>query len=59
MRENLIQNLSISLLKNIENVDKVIINDAMGNEFELHKNDGVWTDKDKGCIPQESANFVY
>ncbi len=45
-------------VKNIENVDKVIINDAMGNEFELHKNDGVWTDKDKGCIPQESANFV-
>tara|TARA_B110000285_G_scaffold174068_1_gene195142 strand:- start:483 stop:1541 length:1059 start_codon:yes stop_codon:yes gene_type:complete len=45
-------------IKNVDKVDKVIINDPMGNEFEIQKNNGVWTDKNNGCISQESVNFI-
>ena len=45
-------------IKNVENVDKVVINDPMGNEFEIHKKDNLWTDKDGGCIKQESAHLI-
>lgn len=45
-------------IENIENVDKVIINDPMGNEFEIVKTGDTWTDKNGGCISQESATYI-
>ncbi len=41
-----------------EDVDRVIINDANSYSFEIIKKDGIWTDKEGGCINQESANFI-
>jgi len=45
-------------VENIENVDKIIINDPLGNEFEIKKTDGIWTDKKGNCVIQESAELI-
>ncbi len=45
-------------IEDINKVDRVIIEDANGNTFEIIKKDDVWTDKDGGCINQESAGFI-
>ena len=46
-------------IEDIESVDKVIISDAYGRTFEIQKGDkGIWTDKDGGCITQESVGFI-
>ena len=45
-------------VENIEDVDRVIIKDPMGNEFEIQKTDGVWTDKNGNCVVQESAALI-
>ncbi len=45
-------------IKETEEIDKVTISDANGYTFEIHKTDGIWTDKDGGCINQESADFI-
>ena len=45
-------------IKEVETISKVIITDPQGYKFELRKNDATWTDKDGGCINQESAGFV-
>ncbi len=45
-------------IQDVTTVDKVIITDRTGQSFEIHKQGGIWTDKDGGCISQESAEFV-
>lgn len=46
-------------VKNVENVDKVIISDPFGRTFEIIKGaDNMWTDKDGDCISQESVGFI-
>ena len=45
-------------IKDVSTVDKVIITDSFGNSFEIRKNGDQWTDKDGGCIIQESAEFI-
>ncbi len=46
-------------IKDVTTVDKVIISDPFGRTFEVVKgNDGIWTDKDGGCISQESVGFI-
>lgn len=40
-------------------VDKVILTDAHSNKFEIIRGaDGVWTDKDGGCIIQQPVNTI-
>ncbi len=39
-------------------VDRIIISDPFGQRFEIVKNDKTWTDKDGGCITQESVHFI-
>jgi len=45
-------------VKDIESVDKIIITDKFENVFELHKKDGVWTDKNGGCVTQDNVGHV-
>ena len=45
-------------VNDISTVDKVIISDPFGGVFEIQKNGKTWTDKDGGCIVQESAEFI-
>ncbi len=45
-------------VKEVDQVDQIIITDPNGNVFELHKNRDVWTDKDGGCIQQQSVHFI-
>ncbi|MGB0914994.1 MAG: hypothetical protein ACPGVI_02935 [Crocinitomicaceae bacterium] len=45
-------------IKDTDNVDKVIINDAFGRTFEIIKGENEWTDKDGGCIQQSSVEFI-
>ena len=46
-------------LEETESVDKVIISDPQGNVMEVIKTDsGIWTDKDGGCISQESIGYI-
>lgn len=46
-------------IENVETVDRVSITDPFSNTFEVVKNEeGVWTDKDGGCITQESVEFI-
>lgn len=46
-------------IKDIESLDKVVISDPYARTFTLLKGkDGVWTDKDGGCITQESVGFI-
>ncbi len=45
-------------IENTETVDKVIISDPYGNKMEVIKNGDKWTDKDGGCIQQESVEFI-
>ena len=45
-------------IEETEKIDKVLISDANGYTFEIIKNEEIWTDKDGGCINQESAEFI-
>ena len=46
-------------VEDVETVDRIIISDAFGQTFELVKTDKeLWTDKDGGCIAQESVGFI-
>tara|TARA_R110002072_G_scaffold192413_2_gene349443 strand:+ start:2726 stop:3778 length:1053 start_codon:yes stop_codon:yes gene_type:complete len=45
-------------ISNTETIDKVIITEPSGYVFELKREGGVWTDKNGGCINQESAGFI-
>lgn len=45
-------------IEDIESVDKVIITDKFDHTFEIRKTDGVWTDKNGGCITQEKVDHV-
>lgn len=45
-------------IKDIGSVDRVVITDPFGIEFEIRKNGEEWTDKDGGCIIQENAEFI-
>lgn len=45
-------------IKDVSTVDKLIITDSFGNSFEIIKNGDQWTDKDGGCIVQESAELI-
>lgn len=45
-------------VKNTDNVDKIVINDAFGRTYEIVRGEEGWTDKDGGCIQQTSAEFI-
>lgn len=46
-------------VKDVEKIDKVIISDPFGRTFEIIKGaDKMWTDKEGGCITQESVAFI-
>ncbi len=45
-------------IKETDEIDKIIITDPNGNTFEILKNEDLWTDKDGGCINQESVAFI-
>lgn len=46
-------------IEDIESVDRVVVTDQFAQTFEINKGaDGVWTDKDGGCITQENAHFI-
>lgn len=45
-------------VKDIESIDKIIINDPTGASFEVVKKDAIWTDKNGGCITQGSVEFL-
>lgn len=45
-------------IKDPSNVDRIIITDPYSRVFEIRKNGNQWTDKDGGCVTQESAVFV-
>lgn len=46
-------------VKDVATVDRVIISDPFGRTFELKKDkSNMWTDKDGGCISQESVEFI-
>lgn len=46
-------------IEDIDSVDKVIISDSQGNTFEIvKKGSNNWTDKNGGCIQQESVGFI-
>lgn len=46
-------------VKDVTTVDRIIISDAFGRTFEIVKGEEeVWTDKDGGCISQESVGFI-
>mgnify|MGYP000908812094 CR=1 FL=1 len=44
-------------ISDVESVDKIIITDKFENVFELRKENGIWTDKDGGCITQDKVSF--
>lgn len=44
--------------KSVDNIDRVIITDQFSRTFELVKAGDEWTDKDGGCVTQESVGFV-
>ena len=46
-------------IEDVESVDRIIISDAYGRTFEILKGEkGIWSDKDGGCIQQESVGFI-
>ncbi len=46
-------------IEDTDAVDRIIISDAFGRTFEILKGDqGIWSDKDGGCITQESVGFI-
>lgn len=45
-------------IEDIKSVDKIIISDPYGNHMEVVKNGDQWTDKDGGCIQQESIDLI-
>lgn len=45
-------------IEDIKSVDKVIISDSYGNQMEIIKNGDSWTDKNGGCIQQESVDLI-
>ena len=46
-------------IKDINSLDKIIISDPYAKKFTILKGeDGIWTDKDGGCITQESVGFI-
>ncbi|MFT5780337.1 MAG: hypothetical protein ACI837_003299 [Crocinitomicaceae bacterium] len=44
--------------EDVSTIDKVIITDKYSRTFEIQKKGDIWTDKDGGCITQESAEFL-
>ncbi len=45
-------------IKNTENIDKIIINDAFNRSFEIIRNEEYWTDKNGNCIQQTNVEFI-
>lgn len=45
-------------IKDVSKVDRFIISDDTGNQFEVIKNGDQWVDKNGGCIAQENVKHV-
>jgi hypothetical protein len=45
-------------IKDINSVDRIIIKDKQGYEFELIKKDGTWTSPKSNCVPKENVEFI-
>mgnify|MGYP006236776347 FL=1 len=45
-------------IKDVSNIDKIIITDRALNSFEVQKKGGAWSDKNGNCIVQENVENI-
>jgi hypothetical protein len=45
-------------IKDINSIDRIIIKDKQGYEFELEKKAGTWTSPQSDCVPTENVEFI-